>query len=460
MSARHPLFWQQGLFLQPQHFQLMEQSFRDFAAPCFEFLTPYFWGVLDLRINKTRLANRLLELQAGSFIFPDGTHVDYPGNAVMQARSFQEAWSDALTVYIGLKSWTDAGENVAVVDDLESLSHVTTRFVTTASFEEIQDLHAGGPAGRVKKLHYVLKLFWESELESAAGYLHIPIARLERAGSEIRLSPDFIPPCPVLSASPALMSVMGEIHDQITARGRQLEAYKKKRSIHSAEFGSRDMVYVLALRSLNRYIPLLQHYIQTPLIHPWVVYGVLRQIVGELSSFSERINALGEVSEGALLAPSYRHTDLQGCFFPVQNLISHLLDEITAGPEHAIRLTEEGAFYVADLKAAVFEGHHRFYLSVRTEEPLPSLLQTIKSVVKLGSREDLQHIVSRALPGLILDHQMQPPQELPRRSKTHYFLINHHSELWDSVIRKKNIALYWNGAPQDLEVELMVIGRS
>lgn len=460
MSARHPLFWQQGLFLQPQHFQLMEQSFRDLIAPTRQLMTPHFWGVVDLQIRQTRLANRIFELQSGSFIYPDGTCVDFPGHAVMSGRSFDESWSGPLNVYLGLKIWTDAGVNVTVVDNLETISRVTTRFVTTPNFEEVQDLHAGGPAGRVKKLYYVLKLLWESELQQSSDYLHIPIARLQRIGADVRLSPDFIPPCPVISGSESLMNALSEIRDQITARGRQLEEYKKKRSVHSAEFGSRDMVYILALRSLNRYVPLLQHYTQTPQIHPWVVYGALRQLAGELSSFSERINALGELSEGGNLLPRYDHTDLWGCYFAAQNLISHLLDEITAGPEHAIRLAKDGVFYGADLKSAVFEGRNRFYLSVRTEEQIPAVLQSFKTVVKLGSREDLQNIVSRALPGIVLEHQAQPPQELPRRSNTHYFLVNHSSDLWESVMHKKNIALYWNSAPLDLEVELLVIGRS
>jgi len=460
MSNCKPLFWQQGLFLQPQHFQLMEQSFRDLLAPSNQLQMPYFWGVTDLNIRQTRLANRIFELQSGSFIFQDGTYVDFPGTAVMRGRSFDEAWAGPLNVYLGLKIRTDADVNVTVVDHLDHFERVTTRFVTTPDFEEVPDLHAGGPPGRVKKLHYVLKLLWEHELEQSGDYLHLQIARLERIGAEIRLSPDFLPPCPVISGSEALLDVIGEIRDQITARGRQLEEYKKKRSVHSAEFGSRDMVYILALRSLNRYIPLLHHYTQTPQVHPWAVYGVLRQLAGELSSFSERINALGELSEANPLLSRYDHTDLWGCYSAVQNLISHLLDEITAGPEHAIRLAKDGVFYGADLKSAVFEGRNRFYLSVRTEEQIPAVLQSVKTIAKLGSREDLHNIVSRALPGLALEHQAQPPQELPRRSNTSYFLVNSQSDLWESVMRKKNIAFYWNNAPQDLEVELMVIGRS
>ena len=105
MSVQKPLFWQQGLFLQPQHFQLQEQSFRGLLAPFGRFAAPHFWGVGDLEIRKSALPNRILDLHRGTFMFPDGTWVELPGNAVIRARSFDESWAGPLNVYLGLKAW-------------------------------------------------------------------------------------------------------------------------------------------------------------------------------------------------------------------------------------------------------------------------------------------------------------------------------------------------------------------
>jgi type VI secretion system protein ImpJ len=145
MSVQKPLFWQQGLFLQPQHFQIQEQSFRGLLAPFGRFATPHFWGIGDLEIRKSALPNRILDVNRGAFLFPDGTWVELPGNAVIRARSFDESWAGPLKVYLGLKVWNDSGENVTVVDNLENISAVTTRFAATADPEEVNDLHAGGP---------------------------------------------------------------------------------------------------------------------------------------------------------------------------------------------------------------------------------------------------------------------------------------------------------------------------
>jgi len=284
MDTQRPLFWHQGLFLQPQHFQLLDLSFQSLLIPFNQFLQPYFWGVGEWEVQRGALANRTFNILKGEFLFPDGTYAAWPGNALIEARSFQEAWMEGgkpFTVYVGLKKFNYNGENVTILPKLENVAEVTTRFVTIADPEEVKDLHAGGPEGKVKRLYYVLKIFWETELAQLGDYILIPFAQLERVGAEIKLAEKFIPPALSLTSSETLQNMVREIRDQLAGRGHQLEEYKRERGIHTAEFGTRDMGYLLALRSLNRYIPMLVHFTEVPQVHPWLVYGILRQIVGE-----------------------------------------------------------------------------------------------------------------------------------------------------------------------------------
>ncbi len=461
MDIQRPLFWHQGLFLQPQHFQLLEQSFQSLLTPFYNFIMPHFWGVGDVEIQKAALGVRSFKILKGNFLFPDGTYAVSPGNAIIEARQFNEAWVEGgkpFPVFIGLKKWDNAGENVTILDKLENISEVTTRFVSKADPEDVNDLHSGGPRGHVKRLSYVLKIFWESEREQLGDYVLIPVAQLERMGEEIRLSERFIPPCLMISSSEPLLKLIKEMRDQITARSHQLEEYKRQRGIESAEFGSRDMVYLLSLRSLNRYVPLLSYYTETPQIHPWSVYGTLKQIIGELSSFSEQVNVMGEVKDEGLSLPNYDHRNIWECFSKAQGLVSRLLP--TPGPEYVIRMVYDGTYYAADLKPAIFEIRNRFYLAFKTEQDAESTIRLLKSIAKLSSRENLPILIARALPGIPLEYLQVPPQELPRRTNTIYFAIDRNSEQWNSVTKGNNIALYWDNAPDDLEVELMVVGRS
>ena len=461
MNMNRPLYWNQGVLLQPHHFQQQDMYFQSLLDPYQRFGQPYFWGVARLEIQESALGNRAFSLTGGEFLLPDKTHIILPGNALVEARSFEEDWIEGekpLTVFLGLRKYNEAGENVSVVPELENLAEITTRFVTAAGSEEIPDLHQEGPTAQIRRMHYLLKIFWGSEIDQLGDYLLVPLAQLTRSGEDIIVGDQFIPPSLNLSASGRLMKVVREIRDQIAARGTQLEAYKRERGIHTAEFGARDMVYLLALRSLNRYIPALHHMTDSGHVHPWSTYGLIRQMIGELSSFSARVNVMGGTENETGQLPKYDHRNLWRCFHEAQLLVTRLLDEITAGPEYMIQLLYDGTYYTTEMTPQMFEGRNRFYLVFETEEDPQTVLTAMENIAKLSSRETLPILIARALPGIRLQPLQFPPQELPRRANAIYFQIDHHGDQWANIPKGNNMALYWDTAPEDLKVELMIAG--
>jgi type VI secretion system protein ImpJ len=460
---QRPLYWHQGLFLQPQHFQLQDRFTQSLLEPLHRKLVPHFWGVGSMTVKSAALGNRSIGLTSGEFLFPDQTFAVIPDNAVLAPRSFENAWEDGgkpFKVYLGLKKHSPSGENVTVVQDLNQTAEVTTRFVATEDPEDIRDQHGNGPSAQVRHLQYVLKFFWETEIDQLGDYELIPLVLLERQGDTVALSEKFIPPALNLSAVPVLERLIKEVRDQISARGRQLEAYKRDRGIHTAEFGSRDMVFLLALRSLNRYVSMLVHLAEAGQVHPWAAYGVLRQLIGEMTTFSERISVTGALDDGTVLVPAYKHQDLWRCFSAAQSLVTQLLDEITAGPEYMLNLLFDGTYYAADLPPAIFEGRNRFFIALQTEADPQTVLTSVEQIAKLSSREYLPILIARSLPGIQLTYLQAPPQELPRRANTLYFQIDHHGDAWAQVQGGNNLALYWDAAPEDLKAELMAVGRT
>ncbi len=463
MNMNRPLFWHQGLFLQPHHFQQLDLYIQSLMTPYHRFIQPYLWGIGDMEIQESTLQNGSFHLARGEFLFPDRTYVTVPGNGLVESRTFDDSWTEGekpLTVYLGIRRLNEAGENVMVLPGLENLAEIGTRLVTTADTEEVVDLYQAGRPAQMKRLFYLLKIFFETEIDQLGDYELIPLARLERSGDSVILSEHFIPPCLNISVSNPLFKIVTEIRDEIGSRGNQLESYKRTRGIHTAEFGARDMVYLLALRSLNRYTPLLSHLSESNQVHPWAAYGLVKQLIGELSSFSESVTVLGETEDPALQLPKYDHRNLWECFSKAQTLVIRLLDEITAGPEYIIQLLYDGTYYSAELDPAIFEGRNRYYLVMETEEDPQSAINALETIAKLGSRETLPILIARALSGVGLQHLTLPPQELPRRAHCIYFQVEHQSDQWAQVQQGHNIALYWDGAPQDLKVELMIVGRS
>ena len=226
-----PLFWHQGLFLQPQHFQLNDLHLQSIVTPLYRCFQPHPWGVANLSIRESALNNATIEIAAGEFIFPDNTHAELFANATIQSRSFGEAWTDGsktFTVFVGLKKFNFNRGNVTVVPDPSSYGEITTRFVSAIDSNAVKDLHQTGPEAQVKQMDLVLRILWESELDQLGDFLLIPIALLEKNGDKIQLSKEFIPPCLTIEASHELSSLIREIFDQLGARTRQLEMSKKR----------------------------------------------------------------------------------------------------------------------------------------------------------------------------------------------------------------------------------------
>lgn len=463
MAGALPLFWHQGLFLQPQHFQLADRSVQELFIPYQSFMVPHFWGVCRMEIVARPGAVPSLEILNGSFLFPDGTHAVFPGNATLAPRLVKDELlpgASPLTVYLGVRKWNDAAENVTIREPGAPLSGVATRFAARAEGTSCPDLHGGGPQGEVRQMSLVLQIFWETEIELLGDYLLIPVARLERGVEGVQVSRQFIPPCLTLGGSPELFRLVQEIRDQVASRCRRLEGCKKERGIQAAEFGSKDLVYLLALRTVNRYLAQLCHLLEARDVHPWQVYGVLRQLAAELSSFSETVSAAGEPDgDGAPLLPEYRHQDPAGCFGAAHDLVLTLLDQITAGPEYAIRLGYDGSFFSSEMAPAHLEGRRRYYLVLRTDEEPKEMVRSVAALAKLSSRERLPLLIAQALPGIALEHLPEPPRELPRSASSIFFSIDSRCEQWDLVRKWQNLALSWDQAPADLEVQVMIVAR-
>lgn len=462
MNFKQPLFWQQGQFLQPQHFQYMDQHHQSLFEPYQRNQIPYFWGISTLKMNKSSLNNKVCEFDNFQILFEDGSWINFPENAVVESRSFEKDWVEAekpFSIFIGVKRLNLTSPNVAIKQDVEDISSINIRYIASLNPDEIKDIHAGGGSGMVKTMKYHVKVFWESELESLGGYTFFKVAVLKQEGEDVTLLEKFIPPSLTLSASPILKSYIQDMKDQLASRCHQLEEYKSPREMQKSGFEPGYMVYLMSLRTLNFHLPLLVHLVETPDVHPWTVYGMLRQLAGELSTFSDRVNALGELRSGTKLIPAYDHNNLFSCFSDIHRIISEMLNDIILGPEHIIRLEFTDELYVGELPPESFDSRNDFYLVLRCSGTSSELVNDIFNLVKLSCKENIETLITRALQGLALSHCPVPPAGLPRRSNAYYFKIEKSSSAWADLQTYRNIALYWDSAPDDLVAEIIIIKR-
>jgi type VI secretion system protein ImpJ len=177
----------------------------------------------------------------------------------------------------------------------------------------------------------------------------------------------------------------------------------------------------------------------------------MRQLIGELSTFSESVSVLG----GPL--PAYRHDQLWECFEPALRLAKELLNELTKGPDYVVPLVFDGEYFAGALDKRFFEGSNRYYLSIKVDMPPREVLRRLTETGKICSREEMEALRKQAIPGLNVAYLENPPEELPRRAHCSYFVIDHHSYLWKRIEQRQNLAVYCELPSPQTDMELLVI---
>jgi type VI secretion system protein ImpJ len=462
MNPLQPIFWRQGLFLQPHHFQHNDHLAQYRQHRINTLTMPYAWGVAAIELDEAALIDQSVMFSRLTVLMRDGLLIEYPGNAVLAARRFDLAELGAgRTLYIGVRRAQPDQANVRTVEHVNDAANLETRLAATAEPVETPDSYAGGPHGQVHLMSYVVRLFWEHEIQELGDYELMPVARLYQDGDQAKVHHEFIPPCLTVAASPALGKRLRQLRDEVVGRARQIEIFKVRGNAGARgvdlDAGHLDMI--LALSVLNHFGPALHQLLESPTIHPWEVDSLLRQLVGALSTFSDRCNMLGETRDGRMLLVPYRHVDPGPGLHALADLVRSQLNEIAAAPEMVVRMDPDGAasgYYVADLAEGFFGQRHRYHLVASGDVDAAQLASSMTTTAKMAAPGQIETLVTLSLPGLELLHLPQAPRGVPRRINAQYFRIDTMSEAWSVVTQEHRLALFLPDAPDSLHFELIV----
>ena len=384
----------------------------------------------------------------------------YPGNALIQSRSFENLSFDVegdtpVTVYLGIRKWNDFDKNATAIDSNAGIDPVGTRYISFLEPEGIKDLHEGGDPVNVRKMDAVIKIFWDHEIDQFKEYLMIPICRLELKEEKIGLSKAYIAPTYLISGSDILMKILKNLRENIISRSRIFESYKFSQGLTS-DFDAHFLPHLLVLSALNRALPLLNHIIELKTFHPHAAYGVLRQMVGDLSTFTDRINALGQLKDGTPLLPEYDHENLFHCFNEAQILLGELLRGISIGGESIFSMIRENNYFRAQLPAEEFRDSYLYFFVLKSTADTDLIINDMQKIVKIGNSKNIDNMISRALPGLPVKHRLVPPPGMPKRAGSYYFRIDSKHHLWEEIKRSGDISLFWDNAPEDTSIEIVI----
>lgn len=470
MKTEALLFWEHGTLLQPQHFQLLEAGHARDLALAASLTGPYPWGVRELELDEEALATGVVSLRTLDIVLADGCHAILGKNALLAPCNCTSVWQnpeEALMVWLGLPALRHDRPNVTVLTSLASgeLASAATRFVASEEPDEQADELAGGAAADVRFMYLNMKLIPAREKDADAlprDMSLMPILRLVRRGDAIVADKEFLPPCTNIASFPRMLSIIAGVRNALAGRVQQLEDFKLSAREATGKSGRTVMtVQTMALHAmlqvLARHLPLFEHVCETAWGHPWQVYGMLRQLAGELSIFSPDVSILGLRKDGSQAFPPYNHRNPGGCLAAAAALISNLISLLATGPAHTLPLQRKGNLWTIFLPDHA-RSDYDFWLQIRTENT--DFLEKLgSSGLRFASEDALPVLLSRSLPGVPLSRE-DTPQGLSRREDTAYLLLGTASALWSQIQQTGKAALFLPDAPEDTLVHLLLMTPS
>jgi len=271
------LQWSEGMLLTPQHFQQNDIYWERRLRHLMGQLQPHYWGLLDLAVDRSALAEGRVRLERLECVMPDGLVVQYP----------QPGQDEVLGLTLS-KDQSQAGDPPVIVSLVVPL-RAPGAASSSAPIQRFDSVAGGVALDENTAAEQVPLSRLRPRLELRAGddipakYVAMPLFKLERAISgELRLD-GFHGPMLRLGASAFLdeASLQQRLHKLAGRLRRKAREVAGQTDVDPGDGGPRGLPEQRAMiAQLTSTLPAFEVLIDQASSHPFQVYQALAQLVG------------------------------------------------------------------------------------------------------------------------------------------------------------------------------------
>ncbi len=448
MNRSAKILWGEGLFLRPQHFQRQDLYHESRLVEFGRAAHPYLWGVRDVKFDTEAINAGVLRITSVTGILPDGEIVNAPDN-------------DAPPEPVNLASIENIGNGVVFFLALPYLRDFGPNFSAQVSpgqafryhqcEEQAPDLYTNAIDSELTILKKSFRLL--SEHDNREQYVSMPIARVRATSSGgYELDSAFVPPVLTIRSSPSIFLMARRLMEILQAKAQALYGYHREPSLNVVEFRSGDIASFWLLNTVNSAYASLQHLFHHPALHPERLFHELLKLAGQLLTFSKAYS-LSDL-------PIYKHADPGPEFARLDHIIRELIETVISSRYFSIALTEvKPAFHLGRIDPEKLTKNASYYLSVAADMPPADLVETAPLRIKVGAPDDVERMVSSAMPGVRLMAAPQVPAAIPVRPGCYYFSVEPHGALYERMIASGSIMVYVPAGFKNLKLELFAVAQ-
>lgn len=453
MFLPHRVVWSEGMFLSPQHLQVLDRYHETLLASRLQTVAPFPWGVAELEIDPAALTAGQLRIERFAGVMPSGLAVVFAGSdaEAPPPRPIAEAFpagARSLEVWLGVAR---EREGLPVAGPRGGPEEVRPRFHLAS--RPVPDAMRPGAVVQVDVARPNASLLLGGE--SREDHEAILIAELVRSGSgQVVLSESFLPPLLRIGATPRLPSLLRDLVARLVARQRELANGRRQREAAAGEVSGADVNRLLQLAILSGAIPGFAHLADLPDASPRELYLALSSLTGQLAAFAEDADVAG--------LPRYAHDEPRATFDPLFARLHAYLGGLGLERFTRIPLEVRGHVHVARIADESVLRDAQLVVAVRSEIAELQVAEQLPRLCKIAALGDVQALVQAAAPGTPIAVLHRPPPEIPLRAGTVYFQIERSERLWRNVLSERTLALHLP-PPFDAsrtQVELLAVPRA
>ena len=443
MHWQDKVVWQEGMFLQAQHFQQADRYAEGRLEARVAPLRPHPWGVTELALDRDLLGAGKFAISACAGVMPDGTPFSIPHTADQPAPLDLPEGTRNQVVYLAMPVRQPGAQEVA---EKEGPDAAGARYLLRG-FEAF-DTHSGASltaelaVGR-PRFRFML------ESEERDGFTTVGLARIVEVQADRRVVVEagYVPSCLRVSATPVLGNLVPEFTGLMNQRAEALAA----RLSQPGARGVAEVTDFLFLQSLNRWQPLLAHWAETGNVHPEALYATLVQLAGEMATFTAPDKRVSTY-------PGYRHEDLQRSFAPVvadlRRSFSTMIE--TNAVEIPLQERSHGVRVGPIMDRGILRAS-QFVLTVMADMPSEQIRRFFPQQVKIGAVERIRELVMVALPGIDVRPLPVAPRQIPFHAGATYFELDRGSAHWQHMQNAGGFAIHVQEGFPNLKLSLWAI---
>jgi type VI secretion system protein ImpJ len=448
MSKYRKVVWNEGMLLTPHHFQQADNYQEELLNSRLRSVVSYEYGVLEIQINHEAIANGNFQVTSCRAVLSDGLMINFPDtDAVPDLRPVKDHFSpeaETLGVHLAIPAKKFGTANFQANGGKADLN---LRFLQEGSL--VKDETSGTNEQPLSFARPNLRIIFDDELRD--GFTTLKIAELKRTTTgQLMISNEFIPPILKVAANTWLTDMLRQIVEILITKSSSLGEQRRQRTSSLADFTTSEIAVFWLLHTVNSAIPAMSHFFHTPLVHPEKLYLVMAELAGKMMTFSTELHPKDIVK--------YDHEDLYFTFYNLSTQLKDLMETVI--PSRCVPIPLEKitpTMYIGRVEDERLLKEAEFYLAVNAQMPESKLIEDIPRVVKIASRDVIDTVVGRALPGVVLSHANPPPAPIPTRIGFRYFMLDSTGAYWEGIKGSKVVAVYVPEKVPDEKLEMYAV---